>query len=267
VAGAVEAATIHARGSIHIRGGIFGKDKGKCITEESFVGRFLSHACVVAARDVTVHGEIVDSRIVCGGKLTATGGPIVGGKVSANSGIVCSAIGNQRGIPTFVEAGTSQILSLISAMAKIEIDANSQRSDDIRKKIGPLLKHLKGLTPQQREFATEMQYEADELDADSKAKSTQLEDRIRLIRETASDEIVVSGMVFPGARLRLTRHETLIRSELKGPLRILTRKTGAASEVVLIQGSSGVERILESRRLEEPTEASQNVSNDAKTAA
>jgi uncharacterized protein (DUF342 family) len=258
VIGAVEAAMINAKGSIQIQGGVLGKDKGKCITEQSFAGRFLSHACVIAERDVTLSGEAIESKVVCGGKLTVVGGPIVGGRISANNGVVCDTIGNLQEVRTIVEVGTNQIVPLISAMARIEIDANSQRVRDIREKIGPLLQNLKSLTAQQRERATELHYEADELEEQTNAKTSQLEDRCRLIREAAREEIAVNCVVYPGVTFRFARLETVIRAALKGPFKIVTRNIGGTNEVVLIEVSSAVEHILESRRHGETADNQRN---------
>lgn len=258
VTGSVEAAMINAKGSIQIQGGFLGKDKGKSITEQSFSGRFLSHACVIADRDVTLSGEVIDSKVICGGKLTVLGGPIVGGRIAANNGIACDTIGNLQECRTVVEAGTNQILPLITAMARIEIDANSQRVRDIREKLGPLLLNLKSLTAQEREHVTEKQYEADELEEQTKAKSSQLENRCRLIREAAREEIAVNGIVYPGVTFRFARCETLIRTALKGPFKIVARMIGGRSEVMLFEQPSGIEHILESRLLAETADSRQD---------
>jgi len=255
VAGAVEAAQLNAMGSIHVRGGIIGMDKGKCVTDRDLWSRFLSHVCIVAGGDVNAKGEIVHSQVTCAGRVTAMGGPVLGGKVMASRGIHCKTIGNAAGTPTIVEAGTDQIHSLIIAASKAAIEASGQRSRAIKEKIGPLLKHLKNLTPQQRERVTELIYEAEELDAQIETRETELKERCRLIRETTCDEIVVNDTLYHGVTVRLSRLETMIRTALKGPLKVITRKIGGATEMVLVE-EGGAGYTLDSRPIGEVSPSS-----------
>jgi uncharacterized protein (DUF342 family) len=248
--GVVEAARLSAMGSIHIRGGIIGKDKGLCKAERHIWSRFLSHACVIAGGDVHVKGEIVQSRVTCAGVLKATGGPICGGTLIAGGGIHCKVIGNTSGTPTIIEAGAAQILPATSGVVQAEIYANRKRICGIREKIVPLMKQLKSLTPQQRERCTELLYEADELEEKTNQRDAQLTEESRVISAAARDEIVVSDIIYQGVTLRLSRMETIIQTALKGPFKITSRKEGNSTQIILIEESGKAAHILDSHHID-----------------
>jgi uncharacterized protein (DUF342 family) len=249
VTGTVGAAMVNAKTLIDIQGGIDGKNKGKCITEQSLVTEFLSNACVVASGDVTVRGDVIQSKIMCGGKVT--GGTIAGGKISANQGVTCKSIGNSDGTATIVEAGTNQMLPLIAAMGKIELELDSRRERELRAQIDALLKSSKTLTARDREKAMELEFEADQIKTSAAEKKLALDEHVRAIRDAARGEIAVSDRIFPGTVLRIKQHEVVIRNQLAGPVKIRIRKTKESTEVVMFQGDDQNGKVLESRRLDE----------------
>ncbi len=78
---------------------------------------------------------------------------------------------------TIVEVGTDQTLRAMLMDFKTELDANRKRIAQVREKIAPLMQCLKRLTPQQKEKATELLYEADELEVQTEQKLLSLTER------------------------------------------------------------------------------------------
>ncbi|MCF7801459.1 MAG: FapA family protein [Candidatus Marinimicrobia bacterium] len=103
IKGSVDAATIYSsEGDIVITQGVLGKQRAKLLAEGSIYCGFIQDASVVARRDVTVQGYVINSQISAGGKVHLTGNPalIRGGEVFAEDGIEADEVGAERVIPT-----------------------------------------------------------------------------------------------------------------------------------------------------------------------
>jgi uncharacterized protein (DUF342 family) len=235
VNGPIEAATFRVDGWLHVKGGVVGRDKGSGYVGGDLVCRFASAARLTVRGDICVQNEIANSRVACTGRLTITNGSISGGTVTANAGITCHTLGSPAGTPTIIEVGMDQTLKTLFAEAKIEMDNNAKRATGIRERIVPLMERLKLLTPSQREKATELLYEADELDAAIIAKRKSLVEPCRISAERAKAEIVVIGTVHPGVILRMPGARAAVSAALQGPLRIIPRKVGNLFEIVIEQ--------------------------------
>ena len=71
VGGAMESVELKAGGSVHIKGGIVGKQKGKLTVGGDLWCRFISGGTIIATGDIHAQSEIANSRIGCTGRLTA----------------------------------------------------------------------------------------------------------------------------------------------------------------------------------------------------
>jgi uncharacterized protein (DUF342 family) len=233
VGGTIEAADFNVGGWMHVKGGIVGREK-----KTGFVGgdlwcRFASRAHLSVRGDVHVQNELLNSYLACTGRLTLSRGPISGGFVIANGGIECQILGNSAGVPTVIEAGTDYTLRTMVGEAKAEMEANRLRAAQIREKIAPLMARLKTLTPQQKEKATELLYEADQLDDAVKQKRSNLMNPCRISTERSKSEIIVVETIYPGVTIRFPGIETMIATCLKGPFKIYPRKSAAGTQVIL----------------------------------
>jgi uncharacterized protein (DUF342 family) len=249
VGGAVEAAKLNAGGSLHVKGGMIGKNTGRCDVAGDIYCRFISAMHVAAHGSVNVQGEIVHSTIHCGGALTATMGTIYDSKVIASGGVVCQTLGNERGVPTLIEAGTDRTeLALVLSEAR-EIEASQKRVHEIRQKIEPLMKFLKSLTPQQRERVTELMAEAGTLEEESTRKAQDAEQRCQAMRQHAKAEIVVREAAYPGVTVRFPGVETTFRAAIKGPFKLVSRKQSLLTEILLIDEADGSSTVLPSHQV------------------
>jgi uncharacterized protein (DUF342 family) len=250
VGGAIESIQLKTGGSVSATGGVIGKAKGKYVVGGELRCRFISGGSVFVARDILVQSEITGSRIACTGRLTVAHGPIFGGGVAANGGILCDALGHPGCTPTIVEAGAGTACRSFAASAAAQIEANRKRVRDVRAKIEPLLNHLKNLTASQREKATELLYEAEELETATNRMVADLEAQQRVIHEHAAAEILVAKAIYAGVIVRFPGVETTFTTSFKGPLKLAPRKTDVGIDIVLIDQGDRSEIVLPSRQVD-----------------
>ncbi|MGN6626347.1 MAG: FapA family protein [Tepidisphaeraceae bacterium] len=233
VGGTIEAAVFKAGGWAHVHGGVVGRDRGAGAVQGDLHCRFASGARLSVGGDLCVQTEIAGSRIACGGRLLVMRGPICGGEATANGGIECQSLGNAIGTPTLVEAGIDPALRGTLDDIRPLVDSNRRRIAEVRGRIAPMMQNLKLLTPQQKEKATELLFEADELEAATEGKLAGLAARCRAAAERSRAQIVVHDSLHAGVTVRFAGVEALITSSIKGPVRLLPRRSGNTVEVLV----------------------------------
>ncbi|HZZ43270.1 MAG TPA: FapA family protein [Tepidisphaeraceae bacterium] len=249
---AVEAAQLDVADSLYVTNAIIGKDKGRYVVGKDITCKFISAAQIISRRDIRVDGEVAISRISCIGSLVANG-PIYGGEVSANGGIRCPVLGGAGGTTTIIECGIDAEFRTLILAKSIEIDDNRKHVEQVRQKLAPLLSQQKHLLSSQREKATELLWEADELDSRTNKEIATLADRCKASRAMARSEIVVAETAYPGVIIRFPGVEAVINSQLQGPLTLVPRGNGQGIHIVMIDGTDGSEHPIESRIVPDPS--------------
>jgi uncharacterized protein (DUF342 family) len=247
VGGAIEAVQLKTGGSVYVKGGLIGKQKGKFIIGGDLHCRFISGGLIISGGDIYVQSEIIHGRISCAGRLVVARGPIYGGVVAANGGIVCQVLGHSTGTATIVEAGNGIITHSFAASTNAHIEANRKRVAEIRAKIEPLLEHMKQLTAPQREKATELLYEATELEEMTQLMVADLEKRTQALHEKEHVEVVVAEILYQGVTVRFPGIKATFSNAFKGPFTLVPRKTGYHTELVLIDAKDKTKSVLHSR--------------------
>jgi uncharacterized protein (DUF342 family) len=246
VGGAIESIRLQTGGSVNVKGGIVGTQSGRFVIGGDLRCLFINGGVVIAGADVHAQSEIVHSRVSCAGRLTVAHGPIYGGAVAANGGISCRELGHLNGVRTIVEAGNSVICRSFVTPSCAAIGASRKRARDIRAKIEPLLKQMKRLTTQQREKATELLYEAEELETATTRMVAERERHMSLLTANARTEIQVADMVHAGVVVRFLGVETAFESAIQGPLTLAARKSGDVPQILLIDGNDRSKSALRS---------------------
>jgi uncharacterized protein (DUF342 family) len=235
VAGALEAVQLKCGGSLNVKGGLLGKQKGRYWVGGDLRCRFISAGTIYVGGDVHAQSEVINTRLVCAGRVNVAHGPIYGGTVAANGGILCKSLGHPSGTPTIVEVGESDaVMQPVNAQVA-QIAANNSKVGLVRAKIEPLLRNMRQLTAVQKERATELLYEADEIEGQTKRMSAEVERRRAAMRERAAYEVRVTEALHAGVTIRLGSIETILVASLQGPLVITTRKRELVTEVVLVE--------------------------------
>ena len=232
VGGTVEAADVKVDGPMHVKGGLIGKLGGRCVTGGDVSCRFISGMRLNSCGDVNVSGEVVHGHVMCAGRLVVSRGPVYGGEIRANGGLTCVILGNDSGVQTIVEVGGEALRTALMADLTQETEFCRKRAGDIREKIEPLMKHLKCLTPKQREKVTIFMSEASEMESQLEEKTTLLTRRSAVIVERERVDILVTGMLHAGVTLRLGGIDVAVATDVKGPVRISIRRVGETTELV-----------------------------------
>jgi uncharacterized protein (DUF342 family) len=215
-----------------VGGGISGKEKGRCQAGRDVRAKYIRNAVVEAGRDVIVDKEISQSRVICGGKAQVEDGAILAGHVTATGGITCQAAGSSSGVLTVLEAGIDESVRRLVAEQAPKIEAEIAQIAKVRATIEPLLRNRKTLSAEQKEKATELLFNAGELEERNRQTIQMLQRRREETAARSVAEILVKQVLFAGVTIRLAGLETTIATPIRGPVRITLRKSGNVQRIV-----------------------------------
>ncbi len=252
VMGVIEAAEIHCQKDLHVGGGILGRDKGKCVVVGRLLARHLTGANASAHGDVVVELEIAQSKVASGGQVIVENGTILGGRISANGGVLCRHLGSAAQVPTHVEAGIDFSFQQSMQEQLPDIEAQQKKAELVRQKVQPLLKNQKMLTAQQKEKATELLYEADEAQKAVSLRLHSLRQAMERAARSSCAQISVRQQLHPGVTVRLGDLQTTIRTAIQGPLKIVQHSDETGRRLVLIDDAGG-RLSLDSHAVPDPT--------------
>ncbi|MBX3376600.1 MAG: DUF342 domain-containing protein [Phycisphaeraceae bacterium] len=232
IGGTIESATVAAGGELIAEGGIVGRGKGRYTAGGSLAARSILAAHVEAGGDVTASVEIANSRLIIAGALLCETGHLYGGHATVNGGLRCGTLGSPGESETIVEVGIDETLRRLSAQHAAAIEANQNRIKRVRSQVEPLLAQQRALTAKQKETATELLYEAGELEERTLSLIRQLRDTVAASLAKAKLEVTVALTIHPGVLLRFPGFEARFDRAVKGPIRIFKDGKGAAARIV-----------------------------------
>ncbi len=233
VGGTIEAATVKAGGDIEADGDIVGRNKGVCVSGGSVRFRSANSTSIEAVAEVVGLVEVANSRIIAGGSLRCMTGHIYGGHATVNGGVICATLGSPGANETLIEVGIDEWLRRLSIQHSTAIEANLKRVQRIRSQIEPLLANQKSLTAQQKESATELLYNASELEEATEKLIQQLRGQVAASFGAAKREVTIMGKLYPGVVIRFLNVEVHIERLIKGPIKVCAEGKGGATRVVL----------------------------------
>jgi uncharacterized protein (DUF342 family) len=251
VDGVIEAATVTAARDLTAAGGIAGKQAGHVTAGASLAARYIRQAHVEAAADVSVQTEITNARVIAGNDLR-TAGDIVGGHVTAAGSVSCQSAGSPAGTPTLLEIGTDESLRRVAEKLVPEINRNRAKATKIRHAVAPLMRNPKLLTPQQKEQATELLFDAETAEDsvnESLARLTTLYSRS--IARTAPT-LKVTGTLHAGVTLRCGAYETTLTASLPGPLGIRLKSSPGRHNFQLVSCADNSSTLLPATPVQDP---------------
>lgn len=221
IGGTAEACQVRSGTDIVIEGGVAGKGRAKIEADGGIWARFLNEAAVVAAGDVVVHKEIVNSRVYTHGRVIVERGTIVGGEIVALKGIVVRDLGSDLGVKTRLASGVDyrevhRLFDLNKDLRKLR-----ERQQRFLQQIGPLLDRAlraavvdNALRARIEELWPEVQSFQEQIEA-LEEESDELN---RNIADEAVPRIEVTGEVFSGTEVTLGTYTSSFGGGLKGPL-------------------------------------------------
>ena len=231
---AVEAAEIRAAHDLIVRGGIVGKEKGHCTVGRTVRAKFITNATIDAGGDVEVESEIANSTINCGGRVKLPQGVLIGGRTQATGGVSCFSIGSPAGVRTLIEAGTDPILHASLEERLNKVQEQQAKARKTREAVEPLMRNQKVLTASQKEKATELLFEASEVEEQCAKEIAALRRQHAATQERSKSEVLVSNVVHPGAVIRFAGVEATIDRDVRGPVKIAPRETDGELRVLAL---------------------------------
>ena len=249
----VEAAEVRAAVDLLVTGGISGKEKGHCFAGHDVQARYIRNANVEAGNDVIAVNEISQSRVICGGRVRLDRGSIMAGHITAAAGVTCHTLGCPSDSRTIIEAGVDEALRRLASEHAPKIDADIKQIEKIRQTVEPLMRHQKGLSAEQKEKATELLYNAAEVEERNQAAINMLRAAQAAAAARCREEILVSGRVEEGVTVRFCGVEADLPPGTRGPLRIVPRMVNGVRQIVVVsQRGSSAGYGLETRPLTDP---------------
>jgi uncharacterized protein (DUF342 family) len=205
IAGSVESATLQARGSIEIRGGIIGHHKGTITAGVDVKAGFIQNAIVKAENDIIVSQMIMHSQVSAGHDVIckATKGLIVGGTVQAGEKVIAKIIGNAINTMTTIEVGANPALrgELQQLKKDIKQFAESiEKSDQGLRFLDQLALQGK-LTPEKRAMQikfTNAKLLAEKKLSQAKAKKNEIEEKLNGLEKA---RVECLGVIYSGTKL------------------------------------------------------------------
>jgi uncharacterized protein (DUF342 family) len=240
VGGMIEAARVQAGGGIEVAGGISGKGRGSLSAGGDIVARYVMNAAIETLANVRVEVEASNSTITALGRVTVERRALSGGSIIASDGIERPVLGAASGTKMTVEVGTDEFLRRREVARLLpDITAKRKKADHTRSIVKPLLANQKALTAQQKEKATELLFEADELSSETDRMLADLRKAYEAwLARNARCEIVVAETIHPGVTIRFPGLETVVEIGIKGPVRIVPQRIDNERRIVVIDGKT-----------------------------
>lgn len=246
----VGAATLEAGGDIVVKSGITGKDKGTVTAEGGVAARFCDAVTIRAGGDVEIIKEVINSRVRTDGRLVVARGALIGGWTHAKEGAEIRVLGSQADVKTFLSVGTDPEVCKKAAELDEPIAKHRQAAKKIQAAVQPLLAARKRLTASQRERATELIYEAQNLEAAVSTLEQQKQQMLDEAKPETEPVITVMSQTYSGVTMVVEGMAVTFDEPRRGHIKIMRRKVENVTEVVLVDQLSGSVTILPSSRYE-----------------
>jgi len=120
-----------------------------------------------------------------------------------------------------------------------EIEARRRKAAKVRDVVEPLLANQKHLNGHQKEKATELLYQAYELEDSVKKMIDELRELYEEAKEKAVPEIKVQGIAYNGVEIHFPKVATTLKDPVKGPLKIVPGKRNGSLRVLGIDEKTG----------------------------
>lgn len=250
IRGAIEAAEVEAGSDLQVNGGIMAQSKGHVVAGGEIFTKFCNEANLRAGGDLTITREAMNSHIHCGGQLRIAHGGLIGGMAFARQGGELHELGNTKEIKTQIAIGVDPRILAEARESEAKLKKRCDASQKIRESVAPLMAQLKRLTPEQREKATELMFQADTIDMEVEEERQRIKDKIASGSPEQPAVLTVVKELHPGVSIICGDKIAHFNKPRKGPIRIMRRLEGRCEEIVMIDKISGSVTILAAREYE-----------------
>jgi len=221
VDGTIEAAVIDCGGSLTVKRGIAGKEKGTVKVRENLSAKYLSNVAIWIEGNVQVDSEIVNANLNCRGRITLTKGAIHGGQVTAAGPIETHNLGSPAGVRTIIRSGIDPFIEC--AMNKLQDD--KQRHSRCINELMPQAKALLQMAGgQPNEKLTRMAEEIRACQQQLKEIEEELQQLELEMAETCHGIIRVQKTIYPGTIIYIGTLMEAIEKEMTGPITVIATR-------------------------------------------
>lgn len=206
VGGNVGAAVIEAGGSVIIRKGFQGKQKGLIKANGDVLVGFVENAQVFTRGSLQVNGAIMHSEIIAKVNVVVDGrGLIVGGTVQAGNDVIAKTIGSHLATPTDILAGVDPEIRQQLEHVNTELESVIENLDKVVKGLDQLHKLQKQLgdklPPDKVALIRQFERTAVHLQEQQTHLTEQREMLAQQLRDQKNGRVEVSDRVYPGVKI------------------------------------------------------------------
>lgn len=243
----VDGAVLEAGGSVTIHGGIHGHGKASIQAGGRITAKICDGAVIEAGSILSVQRESINCRIKAG-KISSPAGTIIGGYAWVRNGIEVQTLGSPGGVKTVVCTGIP--VRVIDETAQMVIQAKEcvDGARKIRTAVSPLLREMRRLSAQHRERATELMFQADQLEQQARDLDRKREEMISQASPEVEPFVLVGGRIYAGLTIVISGRSTTFEDALRGPVRIMERKIDGVTTLVAVDAISASVRPLPTGR-------------------
>lgn len=221
VEGTIEAAQIECKGSLSVKRGISGKEKGIIKVEENLTAKYLSNVTAWVRGDVMIESEVVNTDLNCSGKIVLKKGAIHGGQVTAAGTIEMPTLGSPAGVRTVIKAAVDPFIDK-------QIKELGEEKEQAEKKIVNLMPKAKMLLQQSKgKPSKELKEIADEIKRNKEIIQKNEQDLARLKQELADNcqgTIIVHKTIYPGSLIYIGEVMDVVNKEMTGPVEVFAKR-------------------------------------------
>ena len=244
----IEAARVSAGGDVTVSHGIIGRGVGLVTAGGCITFKYCTDAHLVAAGDVKVCNQSMNSHICVSGSLIAGSASFVGGTVFAKDRVDLAHIGSQRNVPTRIVVGVHP--DVVRDLALIE--QHIQRAEKLVKQIhdvlAPLRKSKEPLPAAQDKRVKAFLARANEATKKIAGDKNRREELLAKAYTDTPSSVRVSGTIFTGTVIRVADRQTTFYKDMEGPIRIEKRKLENVTELVAVNTLTASIKILTSQK-------------------
>lgn len=246
---AIEAADLQSGNDIIVGEGITGRNRAKIVAAGNIVARYCESATLEAGGDVQILTSLNHAEVRAMGRVEIAGGVILGGSLYAREGVIAKAVGNDAGVKTLVRVGIHPDVLAAIAEKDNEIRAKEETASRIRETVQPLMAQMKRLTAAQREKATELLAQADEISDEIEQLKAAQQEVLRRSKPDRPPSIEVESKLYEGTVLFFDELEFRVDKELRGPVCIRASHVNGQWAMVATNTFTKTEKVLTSKKL------------------
>jgi hypothetical protein len=218
VHGIIDGADVITGGNLLVHGGITGKEGRKLVVAGRVHARFILDAELEVGRDIVVEREVLQSVVKTRGALAMQYGRLVGGTVTALSGVLVGQTSSEAHVRTLVNAGIDFRLQEKIERIYRQVDDLEDRRSRIRETLEPVLKGKRAVNEQMKAAIGQLVKE------DREIEKQQTDLRIRIERMKIQSKAMAQGRVevfkvmHPETWLNIQGEQLHITDRMRGPL-------------------------------------------------